>query len=440
VEAVKFADPSRFVSSNPPIARGPGEDEPGGTAQVPRGQTGNPFSGQGAASSREAIVQQQVLQTTFPGNVPDPRLAASPRARASGVSATSRWRHADSAENAGSRLIAHAEQRPVPIDLAPVRADVPAWRLDDTSALVTVGPDGAGSAAAQAAELYHNLIDRRTGLATIRPGQGFTTWEGSPLWLSLAAIGKPFQMGVLPAASAPGRLQVMRTEHGEWLIEHTGGPWRAPRALRHSATAADDEALLLDILYGFTVTAPESTTAETRSPERGARRQFEIAQAAARFAGRIPGPAGWRAREAWAMVARCCAVATAQPSDDGPASVALQRMLAAVVVDGLASGAVADPLTIMPLGRDRAIAALLSGDPRQVAIGLRGLGRTTLDRVRQGRVDGIDPIEALALAACLGRLPRETARLPNHSGGRVNRSGVATKPTSHWPGVRWSRQ
>ncbi len=84
----------------------------------------------------------------------------------------------------------HGERRRVLIDVAPATPRAACWRLDDTHALVTVQKGGAGSAALRAAELYHALM-AGGGLGLLNPGEGFSTWEGSPLWLALARIGKP---------------------------------------------------------------------------------------------------------------------------------------------------------------------------------------------------------------------------------------------------------
>jgi hypothetical protein len=286
--------------------------------------------------------------------------------RTSGSPAAAWSRQAGGAASDGE-LVAYTERRALPIDLAPFAAVVPIWRLDDTQALVAVGAEGARASALRAAELYRAIMDHRVGLAAVGPDEGFVTWEGSPLWLSLAGIEKPAGLGVLAAAAPPARVQVMRTASGEWLVEHSGGLWRAPRTLRHHATADDDEALLLDVLFGVRQAAPDVEML----------RRYERARAAVRFAGGRRDPVGWRAQEAWAMVARACAAAAMQPDPDRPAAGtgAVQAALAAVV-----EGAVS---------------------------GLRDRGRSVLERVRRGIIDGIGTVEAVALAACLGRLVRD---------------------------------
>ncbi len=115
------------------------------------------------------------------------------------------------------RLLAYTDLRPVPLDLAPHTPALACWRLDDTEALILTDDPGEG---ASAAALHARLMDDASPLALLRPGQGFATWEGSPLWLRLADIAKPPALGVLLAESAPARLQVMRQARGleaTWL-------------------------------------------------------------------------------------------------------------------------------------------------------------------------------------------------------------------------------
>jgi hypothetical protein len=251
-------------------------------------------------------------------------------------------------------------------------------------------------------------------LAAIQPGDGLVTWQGSPLWLSLAGIGKPAALGVL-AAAMPGRVQIMRTQDGAWLVEHAGGLWVAPRMLGHEATAGDDEALLLDVLYGVAATLPESA----------ALRRFEAAMAAQRFAGVLPRPAGWRAQEAWATAARYAVASGQRDSKPTAESRALQAVVAAVL-DGSALAAAADPRGFPPVARDRCIAVALSGDAGGLAAALAGLGRFALEQVCRGRIEGIGPLETLGLAVCLGRL---TGMVGGRRGGSAQpgarRIGVA---------------
>jgi len=294
-------------------------------------------------------------------------------------------------------LVSYAERRQMPIDIAPVSPEVVAWRLDDTQALAPVGPSNAATAAARAAELYRALMDEGTGLAAIEPGAGFITWAGSPLWLSLAGISKPAALGVLPVAT-PGRVQVMRTEGGEWLVEHAGGIRPASRALCHEASAGDHEALLLDVLYGVAGTTPDSAALQ----------RFEWALGAMRFARGAPQPMAWRAQEAWGMVARCCAAAGAQPGfGSADSDRALEAALAALV-DGPALAIPSEPRAFPLLGRERCIAMLLSGNRNRIAAALGVLGRAALDQVSRGCIDGIGPLESVALALSLGRLTTST--------------------------------
>ena len=300
-----------------------------------------------------------------------------------------RWSR-NGSSGADHDMVSYSERRFVPIDLAPVAKETPIARLDDTRALVTVEAGGASAAGLRAAALYRSLMVQRAGLSVLRPGEGFATWDGSPLWLSLAGIRKPPALGVLTVA-IPGRVQVMRAADGVWLVEHADGPWRVPSAHHHDATADDDQSLSWDVLYGITTPVPD---------------RFDTAITALRFVARLAGPDGARAQEAWAMVARACALV---PRD------AQERALHAsvsIVLDGRVSPAPADLRTIPPLDRGRFVTLALSGDPARIASGLLGLGRAAIGQIRRGRFDGIGPLEALALAVCLGRLTRGPAAAP----------------------------
>ena len=299
--------------------------------------------------------------------------------------------------------MSYTERRSVPIDIAPAAPVVPAWRLDDTQALVTVGPAGPRAAALRAAELYFDLLDREATLDALRPGEGFVTWEGSPLWLSLAAIRKPVALGVL-AGCAPGRVQVMRTDDGAWLVEHAGGLWRAPRCLRHAAGAQDDATLLLDVLSGIAA-----------APDGAARRRFGTASVVLRFMHGLSEPAGWRAQEAWAMVARCCAVAGAQQGGAVPPLSRASGLALAAVVDGLVPAA-GDRVEVEPVEPDRFVAAALSGDPHRLARALHGLGRATVERIGGGQIEGLGVVETLALAVWLEQLPLPAGRISDAGG------------------------
>ena len=325
----------------------------------------------------------------------EPVIVMVPARDAVGAAQGRLTRHPGRGAAGDPQMVSYAERRAVPTDVAPVSPQVVAWRLDDTQALAPVGRSNPAMASARAAELYRALMDEGAGLATIEPGEGFVTWAGSPLWLSLAGIGKPAPLGVLPAAT-PGRIQVIRTEWGEWVVEHAGGLRPAPRALRHDANADDHEALLLDMLYGVA-----GTTRDSASPHR-----FECALAAMRFAGGTPQPTAWRAQEAWGMVARCCAAVGAQQGSTG-SDRALEAALGSLV-DGPALAIPSDPWAFPPLARDRCIAMLLSGDPSRIAAALGVLGRPALDHASQGRIDSIGPLDTVALAWCLGRLTTTT--------------------------------
>ena len=329
-------------------------------------------------------------------------------------------------------LIAYAEHRPVLLDVAPVEPQAPSWRLDDTQTLVSVGPGGVASARERAVALYSALIEQGEGLAAVRPGEGFATWDGSPLWLSLAGIAKPGQHGVLPSVAVPGRVQVLRTAKGEWVVEHIGRPSPSSRPQRHEAESVDDDSLLSDVLYG--VTAPRDDS------DRSGR--FDRALTALRFAFGLAPPTRWRSAEAWASVARLCAVAATQAAEPvtPPAETALQAALS-VVVSGLAPSPPRDALFVPPLSRERFLKLALSGDGGQIVGALKGLGRTVLDRLRRGVVDDLDRLDTLALAVCLGRLARTIPQpAPNAAASARRGEGPTTQSVRSCPvneGRRW---
>ncbi len=329
-------------------------------------------------------------------------------------------------------VIAYAEHRAVLLDLAPVEPQVPSWRLDDTQALVSVGAAGVAPARGRAVALYSALMEQGEGLAAVRPGEGFVTWEGSPLWLSLAGIAKPGQHGVLPNVAVPGRVQVQRTITGEWLVEHTGRPSPTSRPLRHDAAAADDESLLSDVLYGVTALRADGDRA----------RRFERALSALRFAFGLAPPARWRSAEAWASVARLCAVSAMHVDDvlKPSAEAALQAALS-VIVSGLAPSPPKDALSVPPLSRDRFLRLALSGDGEHIVVALKGLGRAALDRLRRGVVDDLDRLDTLALAVCLGRLARTIPQSPSNATASSRRgAGPTARPVlarSVSAGRRW---
>jgi len=328
-----------------------------------------------------------------------------------------------SANSRGRRLaeggmIAYAEHPPVLLDVAPVEPQAPSWRLDDTQTLASIGVGGVASARERAVALYSALMEQGEGLLAVRPGEGFVTWDGSPLWLSLAGIAKPGQQGVLPNVAVPGRVQVLRTVTGEWLVEHTHRLFQPSRPLRHAAASVDDDSLLSDVLYGVTTERGDS--------ERS--RRFERAVSALRFAFGLAPPARWRSAEAWASVARLCAVSAMQVDDalTPPAETALQAALS-VVVSGLAPSPPRDALYVPPLSRDRFLKLALSGDGGQIVAALKGLGRSVLDRLRRGVVDDLDRLDTLALAVCLGRLARTIPPSPPNAAAPSQRGAGPTE-------------
>jgi hypothetical protein len=270
----------------------------------------------------------------------------------------SRRQAAGGQANGDTTFASYGERRRVPVDLAPAVPASAIWQIDDSRTLVSVGGGGAAVAALRAAELYHLLLDQGAGLSVLRPGEGFVTWDGSPLWLSLAGIGKPARLGVLLAETRPARLEVLRLEDGDWFVEHAGGGWLAPRRRRHERMARDDSRFLLDLLYGL--------DAET-DPGAG----FAAAQSQQVLAaGLADRERSWRVREAWAAVARYWARLAAQGQPPGAIVTALT----------LAANVEADGTLLAQLARGALPAA------------------------------GITAEMGAALAASLGRLPRTAPR------------------------------
>jgi len=428
--------PAQIAPANPePTAEaGTGALPPGTplaqTTPLP-GLTTNPYP---SSASANPMARTPAIPTGLPAGAWaygfGPLPVATPQALLTpGIATSANSRGRRSAEGG---MIAYAEHRPVLLDVAPVEPQAPSWRLDDTQTLVSIGPGGLASARERAVALYSALMDQGEGLAAVRPGEGFVTWDGSPLWLSLAGIAKPGQFGVLPNVAVPGRVQVLRTVAGEWLVEHAGRPSLPSRPLRHEAASVDDDSLLSDVLYG--VTAPRGDSDRSR--------RFERALSALRFAFGLAPPARWRSAEAWASVARLCAVAAMQVDDalTPPAETALQAALS-VVVSGLAPSPPRDALFVPPLSRERFLKLALSGDAGQIIAALKGLGRSVLDRLRRGVVDDLDRLDTLALAVCLGRLARTipasppTAAAPSRRGpGPTVRSALARSMNE---GRRW---
>lgn len=247
-------------------------------------------------------------------------------------------------------ILSYGDSRPVAIDLAPFPAEAPAWRLDDTQARVTAGPDRAATAR-RAMALHAALLDQDVGLAAIRPGEGVATWEGSPLWLHLAGIAKPAAQGVLLAESAPARLVLTRLDTASWRVERTGCPTEVARS---------QGALPPAMLYGH-------PAADMARP----------AWTALRSAILLAPPDNTRVQEAWAAVLR------------GWGRVAR----------GSADNAELSLLRTVSIGQ-------------MEAESLPAIGRAVLQRVRAGEVQDVTAGEGIALAAALGRLRLATLEAP----------------------------
>ena len=181
----------------------------------------------------------------------------------------------DAPSTSSARLIAYTDRRPVPLDLAPYVPRLACWRLDDTEALILTSDPADGR---NAAVLHGRIMEHPIPLAVLRTGDGFSTWEGSPLWLRMAGIPKPAPLGILLAESAPARVQVMRQDDGfEVTTVRRGAPV-------HTRILPGSTALLDQIAYGSV--EPSSAAVEIRA------------------ARALPEPSRWRVQEGWAAFRR----------------------------------------------------------------------------------------------------------------------------------------
>jgi hypothetical protein len=234
----------------------------------------------------------------------------------------------------------------VSLDLEPALVQ-PLWRLDDTRYFATIAGEGVLPAIAAAATLHRRLAAHEIGLADLQPGEGFDTWEGSPLWLVLAGIAKPPALGVALSESQPRRVEVWREMDGGWLVHRDGV------AHRFGSDASDDAALFRCTLFGVTPGTDMHAYARASAAMTRARRARRTVNVAA------------RAEEAWAAVARHAA--SAEPDD-------------------------------------ALLAALFAGSAWQR---LEEFGDTVLSRIASGDPHTIDRADGIALAVRLGRLRPE---------------------------------
>ena len=279
--------------------------------------------------------------------------------------------------------IVHEMRRPVPIDLVPLHPAVPLWRIDDTRILVDVGPGGSQEAAQRATTLCRDLTREAPDLRLLQPGEGFSTWAGSPLWLALAGIAKPLAMGVLPEARPP-RTEVTHTADGEWLVSHAGGAVGATQRRMHARWAVDFEALLQDLLYAM----PEEP--ETKGLDARAQTSSGSVPCRACLDGRrapvcanvTSRCAPWRRGVVWRV--------TAPPLNSAAADdTAMSAAHAALAGSELDVGPALDRsgfLTVMRRFLDRGGSALSR------------YGLHALEAIRIGEIDSIGPAERTAIA------------------------------------------
>ncbi|WP_458097114.1 hypothetical protein [Roseomonas sp. WA12] len=202
-------------------------------------------------------------------------------------------------EALGGAFVSVTHPVAVAIDFGPAPGAAPLpegtprlWRMDDTAALVAIGPSGPAGAIEEGMGLLARLREGRvTRLADLAPGQGIATWQGSPAHLLLGGIARVGEDGVALGESEPPRIEVIRapSKEGGWTILRDGAVSRAGEA---------SEELRLVLAYGLG--APAGPYA---GGEDAARAREGIAAALlAMETARRTGEAG-RARQAWAALA-----------------------------------------------------------------------------------------------------------------------------------------
>ena len=202
-------------------------------------------------------------------------------------------------EALGGAFVSVTHPVPVAIDLGPAPGAAPLpeeaprlWRMDDTAALIAIGPSGPAGAIEEGMGLLARLREGRvTRLADLAPGQGIATWQGSPAHLLLGGIARVGEEGVALGESEPPRIEVIRapSEEGGWTVLRDGAA---------SRTGEAGEELRLVLAYGLGAPAGPHGGGE------GAARAREGIAAAllAMETARRTAEAG-RARQAWAGLA-----------------------------------------------------------------------------------------------------------------------------------------
>jgi hypothetical protein len=283
--------------------------------------------------------------------------------------------------------VSFTDNRPVPLDIFPARQEVACWRLDDTTALVSVEDDQA-AAARRAATLHAELMAAGQPLAALHPGEGFATWQGSPLWLRLAGIAKPASLGVLLAESSPARVEVVRTAAQSWRTRLDRGD-QGGHATAHDTAHHNDPGLCNALLYGTIATAGSPLDAAAARASAMAATACRAALAGAPAAQ----PRAWRSAEAWCALARSL-------HDVTPADHASDVALA--VLHGHPQHSA--PSSLAPVADPPALLRAVQASPADAWRHLRALGQATLARIIVGDVRQLGRIEGLSLAMALGRL------------------------------------
>jgi hypothetical protein len=213
-------------------------------------------------------------------------------------------------EALGDAYVEYLRPTRIPVDLTPGPAAAPLpgtlptlSRVEDTRALVTLGPGGVDIAVTEAARLQSRAAAGTLRLEELAPGQGVSTWDGSPLSLRLAGVEKPLSAGVAAGPAAPPRVEVFRDTSGGYAA--TRPPGNA--VLR---TESADAALRGFVAFGLDPAAAAGVPPALQPLAAMGREGFEAALAEmerVRLAWWLPQSEICRRQEAWAGTARAWA-------------------------------------------------------------------------------------------------------------------------------------
>lgn len=197
--------------------------------------------------------------------------------------------------------VGHEARRQVKLDLGDAVAGL--WRLDDTHGFAALGTGDVRTATRRAKAVLQRLAAGPGRLDQLAAGEGFATFDGSPLSLALAGVVKPAALGIALNETDPPRLEVLRTPGADWVVARSGGAYANAPRLRYGALAIDEATLNLHVLFGVPPGADE-TPPQGQLGEHAAS-GFMQARAKMEQAAWLPSRNdAARARESWAAIAR----------------------------------------------------------------------------------------------------------------------------------------